>query len=114
MTAVRLFRLLVPISIALSGIAIEAEDWREFRGPTGQGHSAERGLPLEWSESRNVIWKTPVPGLGWSTPVVAGGRVWLTTAVRERNSASLRVLAFDVQTGVPIINVDAFRLGNAG
>ena len=106
-------RAALPLLLALIAFTVHAEDWPEFRGPTGQGHSAERGLPLEWSESRNVIWKTPVPGLGWSTPVVAGGRVWVTTAVRERGSASLRVLAFDVQTGVPIINVEAFRLGNA-
>jgi outer membrane protein assembly factor BamB len=106
-------RAALPLLLALIAFTVHAEDWPEFRGPTGQGHSAERGLPLEWSESRNVIWKTPVPGLGWSTPVVAGGRVWLTTAVRERGSASLRVLAFDAQTGVPIINVEAFRLGNA-
>ena len=106
-------RAALPLLLALIACTVHAEDWPEFRGPTGQGHSAERGLPLEWSESRNVIWKTPVPGLGWSTPVVAGGRVWLTTAVRERGSASLRVLAFDVQSGVPIVNVEAFRLGNA-
>jgi outer membrane protein assembly factor BamB len=109
MTAVRVFRLLVPISIALSGIAIDAEDWREFRGPTGQGHSNERDLPLEWSESRNVIWKTPVPGSGWSSPVVAGGRVWLTSAVESRG-ISLRALAFDVATGREVVNAEVFRL----
>src|ERR1043166_7155306 len=72
-----------------------AEDWPQFRGPTGQGHSAERGVPAEWSESRNVLWKTRVPGTGWSSPVVSGGRVWLTTAVKDRGG-SLRALAFDV------------------
>ena len=46
----------------------------------------ETGLPLEWSESRNVLWKTPVPGRGWSSPVVAGGRVWLTTGGRPRRA----------------------------
>src|SRR5213592_2528929 len=85
--------------LALTALAAHAEDWPQFRGPTGQGHSAESGLPLEWSESRNVKWKTPVPGLGWSSPVVAGGRVWLTTAVKDRNAASLRAIAFDVETG---------------
>ena len=57
--------------IALTA-AVQAEDWPQFRGPTGQGHSIERGLPLEWSETRNVIWKSAVPGRGWSSPVVAG------------------------------------------
>ena len=85
--------LVVPLCLLLwlaaAGAVPTAEDWPAFRGPTGQGHSAERGVPLEWSESKNIVWKTPVPGRGWSSPVVAGGRVWVTTATRERG-ASLR------------------------
>jgi outer membrane protein assembly factor BamB len=61
--------------IVLLTSGTSARQWPEFRGPTGQGHSAEQGVPLEWSESRNVAWKTPVPGAGWSSPVIAGGRV---------------------------------------
>ena len=99
--------------LALLGVTAEAQDWPEFRGPTGQGISTERGLPLEWSESRNVIWKTPVPGLGWSSPVVVGGRVWLTTAIAQRGAASLRAVAFDVDTGNLVVNTEVFRLGNA-
>jgi outer membrane protein assembly factor BamB len=106
-------RIALSLLLALTGFAVRAEDWPEFRGPTGQGHSTERGLPLEWSESRNVIWKTPVPGLGWSSPVVAGGRVWLTSAVRERDGASLRALAFDIETGNETVNVEVFRVRNA-
>ena len=96
--------------------APSAEDWPQFRGPTGQGHSTEHGLPLQWSESTNVVWKTPVPGLGWSSPVVAGDRLWLTTSVAEqpqgrgRASLSLRVLAFDVETGRQVVDVELFRL----
>ena len=67
-------------------LLVQAQDWPQFRGPTGQGHSAERGLPLEWSESRNIVWKTAVPGNGWSSPVIAGGRVWLTSAIGDRTS----------------------------
>jgi outer membrane protein assembly factor BamB len=88
------------------------EDWPAFRGPDGQGHSTERGVPLEWSESRNIRWKTPVPGLGWSSPVVAGGRVWLTTATRQRG-ASLRLLAFDVETGQPLVNTEVMRVSRS-
>ncbi len=91
------------------GAAIRAEDWPQFRGPSGQGHSGETGLPLAWSESQNVVWKTPVPGRGWSSPVVAGGRAWLTTSVREKG-ASLRAIAYDVATGREAVNVEVFRL----
>jgi outer membrane protein assembly factor BamB len=92
----------------LDPAAARAEDWPQFRGPTGQGHSSEQGVPVEWSESRNVVWKTRVPGSGWSSPVVAGGRIWLTAAVKERG-ASLRVLAFDVETGRELVNTEVFR-----
>jgi outer membrane protein assembly factor BamB len=86
-----------------------ANEWPEFRGAGGQGHSSARGLPLQWDETRNVVWKTPVAGLGWSTPVVAGGRVWLTSAVEQRG-VSLRVLAFDVQSGREVVNVEVFNI----
>ena len=87
-----------------------AEDWPQFRGPTGQGVSTERHLPLEWSDTRNISWKTEVPGLGWSSPVVAAGRIWLTTATAE-GGGSLRALAFDVATGRQLVNVEVFRVG---
>ena len=96
-----------------AGAAAGAGDWPEFRGPSGQGHSTEQGLPLEWSESQNVVWKTAVPGLGWSTPVVAGGRVWITTATDERGG-SLRLLAFDAGSGEPVLDVEVFRTEDVG
>ena len=102
----------LPLLFVLTAFAVSAEDWPEFRGPTAQGHSTERGLPLEWSESRNVMWKTRVPGLGWSSPVVAGGRVWITSAIKERGG-SLRALAFDVETGRELVNAEVFRTRNA-
>jgi outer membrane protein assembly factor BamB len=109
-------RVSVPIAllllIELTPLAAGAEDWPQFRGPTGQGQSAERGLAVEWSETRNVVWKTPVPGLGWSSPVVAGGRVWITTVIKERGG-SLRALAFDVATGREVVNVEVFRTRSA-
>ena len=100
--------------------AAASNDWPNFRGPTGQGHSSETGLPLEWSESRNVVWKAPVPGSGWSSPVVADNRVWLTTAIDTGNPrsgpvrSSLRVMAFDAMTGKEVVNVEVFRLNYAG
>jgi len=100
------------VLVVLSCAGVGAEDWPQFRGPTGQGHSSERGLPLDWSESRNVKWKTSVPGRGWSSPVVAGGRVWLTTSVKG-NGASLRAVAYDVETGREAVNVEVFRLRSA-
>jgi outer membrane protein assembly factor BamB len=93
--------------------AQEAAEWPEFRGAGGQGHAAAGHIPQEWSETRGVAWKTPVAGRGWSSPVVGHGRVWLTTSVADARGASLRVLAFDVETGRELLNVEAFRLPSA-
>ena len=88
-------------------------DWPQFRGPDGQGHSSERGLPLEWSETKNVAWKVPVQGRGWSSPVVAGERVWLTTATPARRDTSLRLMAFDLDTGRTALDVEVFKAPGA-
>ena len=103
--------LVVVVLIACARIA-SAQDWPQFRGPGGQGHSSEKDLPLEWAETRNIAWKTPLPGLGWSSPVVSGGKVWLTTAIEQRG-VSLRLMAFDVATGREALNVEVFHLSGA-
>ncbi|HZO57519.1 MAG TPA: PQQ-binding-like beta-propeller repeat protein [Bryobacteraceae bacterium] len=109
-------RLAVLLLISLA----RAEDWPQFRGPTGQGHSSETGLPLNWSDTQSVRWKTPVPGRGWSSPVIAGGRVWMTTATTEGitsvllRTRVLRALAYDAATGKEVVNTEVFSLTDAG
>jgi outer membrane protein assembly factor BamB len=88
--------------------AASGEDWPQFRGPGGEGHSTETGLPFEWSESRHVAWKTPIPGMGWSSPAIQQNRVWLTTATDD--GRSLRAIAVDTKTGRKVIEVEVFRL----
>src|SRR6267143_4188305 len=108
-------RLLITMRIFLLlflSLPMLAEDWPQFRGPTGQGHSDERGLPLTWSESRNVKWKVAIPGKGWSSPVIQGDRIWLTTATDE--GKSLRAISVDRQTGAILQNVEVFRLKSLG
>jgi hypothetical protein len=73
-------------SLLLLSTPVIAGDWPQFRGPTGQGHSDEQGLPLTWSETKNVRWKVAIPGKGWSSPVVQADRIWLTTATEEGKS----------------------------
>lgn len=85
---------------------LPAEDSPQFRGPGGEGHSAETDLPITWSESDNIRWKTPIEGLGWSTPSIEGNQVWLTTATDE--GKSLRILCLDAKTGSIIHNVELF------
>lgn len=62
-----------------------AQDWTQWRGPNGQGHALNaRGLPLKWSEQENIRWKTELPGRGWSSPVIVGAQIWLTTAIETK------------------------------
>ena len=102
--------------LTLEAASLGGQEWPQFRGPTGQGHAEARGLPLQWSETQNVKWKVPVNGLGWSSPVIGQGRVWLTTSVetpasgREKAGLSLRALAFDAATGTRVVDVEVFRL----
>ncbi|HWI17257.1 MAG TPA: PQQ-binding-like beta-propeller repeat protein, partial [Vicinamibacterales bacterium] len=95
--------------LAIASGAAAQDAWPAFRGPGGQGHSSATGLPLTWSETTNIQWKTKVPGLGWSSPVIANGRVWITTAVEQRG-ISLRALAYDVETGREVVNVEVFKI----
>jgi outer membrane protein assembly factor BamB len=113
-------------------VAEALPSWNQWRGPAGQGHApAAKDLPRVWSESENVAWKTPVEGKGWSSPVLADGRLWLTTAVEtplseaekaerlanvENSSSlqvsgpvSLRAVCLDADTGKVLHDIELFR-----
>lgn len=97
--------------VLLAAQPLRAADWTEFRGPTGQGVSTATGVPVRWSPNAGVAWKTPAPGSGWSSPVLAGGRLYLTTAVQDPASGqvSLRALSIDARTGRLAWDVEALR-----
>ena len=88
-------------------------DWPDFRGPFGDGHVSAPGdektvgLPLEWSETKNVRWKTEIPFRGWSTPVIMGGQVWLTTATEDGHD--FYAICVDEATGKVVYNVPLFH-----
>lgn len=89
------------------------QDWPQFRGPDGQGHSAVVSLPVTWGDtSKNIKWRVPVDGLGWSSPVVAGEHLWLTTATE--GGKSLRALCLEVGTGQVVHNVEVFHVDAPG
>ncbi|MCB1232978.1 MAG: PQQ-binding-like beta-propeller repeat protein [Verrucomicrobiae bacterium] len=65
--------------------------WPQFRGPNGDGAASADGVPLHWSETDNIAWKTPLPGKGWSSPVVTdSGKIWVTTAIETAPSEAER------------------------
>ena len=69
---------------ALYSQTAQGSNWPQWRGPEGQGVSEEKGLPLEWSDSKNIKWKTALPGRSHSSPIVWGNRIFLTTAIEEQ------------------------------
>lgn len=71
------------LGLLLPGVSRASENWADYRGPGGQGHSDDSDLPLTWSETENIRWKTEIPGKGWSSPVVWGKQLWMTTANDE-------------------------------
>lgn len=92
------------LSISQSALA---ENWVRFRGPNGQGISSEQNLPLRWSAEENVAWKTPIPGIAWSSPIVFEDRVFLTTATEE--GVSCRVICVDRRSGEVQWNTEVHR-----
>jgi sugar lactone lactonase YvrE/outer membrane protein assembly factor BamB/enterochelin esterase-like enzyme len=87
-------------------LAAAADPWPQWRGPDGQGHAVEaHDLPVTWSEQEHVRWKTPLPGRGWSSPVIGGGMAWMTTAVEQPVGAEERKRRLEDNTGHQPLNV---------
>src|SRR5438105_3019886 len=96
----------------LTAVAHCAENWPEFRGPTGDGHADATGLPIQWSESQNIKWKTAIHDKGWSSPVIWGNQIWLTTATED--GKQLFVLCVDRDTGKILHDIKLFDVAKPG
>ena len=104
--------------------SLHANDWPQFRGPTGDGIALATNLPLTWSPTQNVAWKVPVPGRGRSSPVILGDRIWLTTAhesgvktfpegpdkMQQAERVVIGVVCLDRATGKQLFHVELFAL----
>jgi outer membrane protein assembly factor BamB len=105
--------LLLGFFLLLADGRVRADDWPQFRGPTGQGIAPQGHYPVDWSASKNVAWRKPIPGKGWSTPIVNGGFIYVTTAVAaeesNRRDQSLRALCMNAKTGETIWDREVFR-----
>jgi outer membrane protein assembly factor BamB len=99
------------LGVLLLSAAGAASDWPQFRGPGGTAVSDEKGLPVKWGPAENVRWKAELPGRGASSPVVAGGRVYVTACTGPRQER-LHVLAFDAATGKRLWERQFWATGN--
>jgi outer membrane protein assembly factor BamB len=106
---------LLPAFLFATAISARAENWPEFRGPTGQGLYPGKNLPIEWSPTKNVAWMKPIPGKGWSSPIIQDGRVYLTSAVpiAESKDLALQALCLDAESGKQLWQTEVFRQDGA-
>lgn len=84
-----------------------AADWDQFRGPSGNGR-ADADLPVAWSETEGVVWKVPLAGKAWSSPLVADGVVWMTNATED--GTRLSVVALDAASGRVLHDLTIFEI----
>ncbi len=97
--------LLVGVTSAVAG-----ENWNQFRGPTGDGVSDAKALPTKWGEGENVRWKVAVHDKGWSSPVIWGNKVWVTTA--DEGGKTYFAVCLDRKTGAVIHDIKLFTEEN--
>lgn len=99
--------MLTVTTLGLAACVAHAENWPQFRGPDGQGHSKETTVPTSWSATEHLAWKTEIPGESWSSPIVFGNRVFVTTTTD--NGESCRILGLERKTGRIVWNTEVFR-----
>lgn len=98
--------IVLGLVILVDGSHGAEEPWWQFRGPAGTGHTNASDLPVEWRESEQVTWKTAIHDRGWSSPVVWGRQIWLTTATRDGHR--LFAVCVDKDTGDIVHDVHLF------
>jgi outer membrane protein assembly factor BamB len=102
-------RFVLAVVVMFVASALRADDtWPQFRGPDGQGHATSNGpLPVTFGEQENVVWKTPLPGEGWSSVVGDMHMLWMTTAIKlSEESVSLHALGVDTVSGKLVHDIE--------
>ena len=103
-------RGVIAAGLLVFATALRAEDlnWPQFRGPRGDGTSTAQGLPLTWGEQAHVKWKRAIHGRAWSSPVIQGGQIWMTTATP--NGRELFAICVDLGTGGILHDLKLFEV----
>lgn len=95
------------LTLATLNQTLVAENWPAFRGPRGDGITDATGVPVEWSETKNIVWKTAIHGRGWSSPIVWDNQIWLTTATEDGKKQS--AICVDATTGDVVHDLVVFE-----
>ncbi len=99
--------LFIALALLTRTPAVDTENWPDYRGPSANGQSAAVGLPLRFSDTQNVRWKTEIHGRGWSTPVIWGRQIWFTTATPD--GEQMYVMCVDKETGKILLDRKLFE-----
>jgi len=91
--------LLLMLVFMLYTTVVRAEDWARFRGPRGDGISADEKIPTEWSDSKNIKWKLKLPGAGFSSPIVIGKHIFVTAYEGSREEVERHLVCVSRSTG---------------
>ncbi|HZV05942.1 MAG TPA: PQQ-binding-like beta-propeller repeat protein [Gemmataceae bacterium] len=102
--------LMLFVMLLFTGLSAAGENWPQFRGPHGDNRADDAKLPLTWSENKNVVWKTAIHDKGWSSPVVWGDQIWLTTA--KADGKELFAVCVDRDSGKVRHDVKVFDVEN--
>ena len=106
------FRYILSLTLLIGVWSVaSATDWPQFLGPTIDGHvPAECNPPMQWSETENVVWKTPIHDLGWSSPVIEKGQIWMTTATED--GKKLFAVCVDKTSGKIVHDIQVFDVAS--
>jgi outer membrane protein assembly factor BamB len=101
--------IILSASLCSTGYAQRGEGyWNQYRGPNGDGKTLAKGLPVEFGETKHVRWKTAIPGIGFSSPVLWDDQIWLTTAPPEGNE--VYAVGVDLHSGNIVHNIKVFDI----
>lgn len=98
----------IVVAAATAGPRSAAEDWNQFRGPHGDGQTQAKSLPVDWSETKHVAWKTAIHGKAWSSPVVWGQQIWVTSATPD--GKQLFAICVEAATGKIVHDITLFEI----
>ncbi len=104
----RVFCLLITLLVLIPQPLFAGEYWNQFRGPLGDGQADSTALPIRWSETENVAWKTAVHGKAWSSPVVWGDQIWMTSATED--GKKLFAICIDANSGKIVHDITVFEI----
>ncbi len=102
--------ILVSFFSTFCSLSQKTDNWTHFRGSNLNGHANTATAPLHWSDSTNIEWKVEVKGLGWSSPVIFGNQIWLTSAARD--GKEFYTMCYDLETGKLLDEKTIFTSGD--